>query len=267
MVTTKGYIYAFEWFVRNPIAEWQARGFAVADVQRVFDTAIKLIAEDKCYYPDRSLAIFEENLIRYTAAAKGYTDRLGTGSGHYNLYISYTRWNSLDEVFTQYLTEKHGELKVYTFKELLKAERSGDTYVFKGDAVKRWVDYFDIPRADFEMLNEKIRTRCREAYGEDSFEYWNSVFIEKDIDDIYNLSLQDFNRRYANPCTYLRDKMLISVEWILKKTAKELWQYGLFKGPDLLALAADFAESYPEEKEDVQRLEALAEEFFEKYRK
>ena len=276
VVTTEGHIYSGMWFVAHTIKEWKDKGFTVEEAANSFKWAChySIIPEEDdtseyyyygCYmtryrYSSLELALFEEKLLYCIAEQKGVAIP-NTGNGRYNTYISYTRWRGIGDAYYHYLQGRYPQEELDAFKALLDEEINGETYAFKGDAINRWVAHFHIPRADFEKINQQQREYYKTTYGEDSFEYLDNVYTDEEIDDIYTLSLQEFNMKYANPCTYVRGDLVFPMSWFLDKTWEDLWDYELFKGKSLVALAENFENVHPDQSDDLAWFKAAAEEY------
>lgn len=273
IVTSDGVIYSFEWIRTHSVEDWREKGFTLAELQNAFEWAkhYSIVPEEDdtpeylyfgCYMnrdsiSDSGLTAFEEKLIRFTAAEM---DRTVYGDG-YNTYISHARWNRIDDILMDYMVDTYGQEAVDAFKAQLDAEKNGKFYASRGDAINRWLAHFGITRATFEQLNEQLYLHYATTYGKDSFECWDNVFTTAEIDDIYALSLEEFNMKYAHPCTYVIGEYVYNFGWFLDKTWEDLWSYEVFKGRRLVALAELHAKYYPDKAEDYNAFKKEADRY------
>ncbi|MBE6791873.1 MAG: hypothetical protein E7534_00025 [Ruminococcaceae bacterium] len=248
IVTEEGHIYRYDWLVDNPVEKWVEKGFTVEQVKAAYDSAESF---------GRGTTAVKEKLIRFTAAEM---DRTVYGDG-YNTYISHARWNRIDDILMDYMVDTYGQEAVDAFKAQLDAEKNGKFYASRGDAINRWLAHFGITRATFEQLNEQLYLHYATTYGKDSFECWDNVFTTAEIDDIYALSLEEFNMKYAHPCTYVIGEYVYNFGWFLDKTWEDLWSYEVFKGRRLVALAELHAKYYPDKAADYNAFKKEADRY------
>lgn len=248
LVTEEGHIYRYDWLIDNPVEKWVERGFTVEQVKAVYDSAESF---------GRGTIAVKEKLIRYTAAEMGHAVYGDT----YNTYISHARWNRIDDILMDYMVDTYGQEAVDAFRAQLDAEKNGMFYASRGDAINRWLAHFGITREEFEALNEQLRVHYATTFGEDSFECWDNVFTTEEIDDIYTLSLQEFNMEYAHPCTYVIGEYVYNFGWFLDKTWEDLWSYEVFKGRRLVGLAQEHAAYYPDKTADYNAFKKEADRY------
>lgn len=248
LVTEEGHIYSYDWLINNPIEKWIEKGFTLEQVKAVYDSAESF---------GRGTIAVKEKLIRYTAAEMGHA----VYGDSYNTYISHARWNRIDDILMDYMVDTYGQESVDAFRAQLDAEKNGMFYASRGDAINRWLAHFGVTRPVFEQLNEQLRVHYAETYGADSFEYWDNVFTTEEIDDIYTLSLQEFNMKYAHPCTYVIGEYVYNFGWFLDKTWEDLWDYQVFKGRRLVGLAQEHAAYYPDKTADYNAFKKEADRY------
>jgi len=275
VVTAEGHIYSSTWFVTHPVSDWQELGFTIEEVwqsliwARHYADAPDTNSPSDYYfgrymnrssYGTQGFAVFEEKLILFAAEKAGVTIP-NSGDGRYNTYISHARWRGIGDAYSQYILQHHSQEAIDAFKAQLAAEQSGDDYAFKGDAINRWVAHFEIPRAAFEQINTQQKTYYKTTYGEDSFEYWDNVYTDEEIDDIYTLSLAEFNMKYANPCTLVVGEELYPFGWFLENRMSKWWEELEIREKYLEALLVEFKKVYPDESEDIDNYAEKLEDY------
>lgn len=267
LITDDGKIYSLWAIIQNPVEKWAEKGFTIDQLKTAYqwakhytDTPHSDEPESfyfACYsnrerYSDIDFAIFEEKLVHFIAAERGYTDLKGINDGTYNTYISHTRWNRIDDIVMQHMVDIYGQEAVDAFKAQLAAEKTDKPYLFRGDAVNRWIAHFGITQQEFEALNAQLGAHYAETYGADSFEYWDNVFTDEEINDIYTLSLQDFNMKYANPCTLVKGEFMFPFEWFFNGDW-DTWSWWVIKARNLNGLLDNFKCLHPDATTDIDR--------------
>lgn len=145
------------------------------------------------------------------------------GSGGYDLdvywYANDQNFNGLHGSLYSYIYDTFDEKQIAEIKSEIAASRNAVSYSFVGASTHFWVHKLNIPREKFVELNNKDR----EFHKDRPWFLENRTFSDEEIDDIYNLSSEEFNKKYKAPTAVLVGEVIYNFNWLYQNDI-DLWQ-------------------------------------------
>ena len=142
----------------------------------------------------------------------GTTDWEGQG-GCYDgerFYVGQGKHAGLMNLFLDYARQTCSE-KVDAGKEKIARMYTGSPYAFTGNSMHFWVRELGISREKFVEINENSKN----FYKENEFLLSEYTYTDKEIDDIYNLSVKEFNEKYKAPTAVLVGELIYDFDWFV----------------------------------------------------
>ena len=147
-----------------------------------------------------------------TPPSSGTTDWEGQGGGYdgERFYVGQGKHAGLMNLFLDYARQTCSE-KVDAGKEKIARMYTGSPYAFTGNSMHFWVRELGISREKFVEINENSKN----FYKENEFLLSEYTYTDKEIDDIYNLSVKEFNEKYKAPTAVLVGELIYDFDWFV----------------------------------------------------
>ena len=208
-------LYSFAWFIEKPVDLWLQYGFTPAQIGEIVANG------KKAGFPSIFVEKMEKKCKVYTAIVQG--EELAAGEGEYSLpvyvYANPTKFNGMHGSLYTYIRENFDAEKVFWLRNDAYKMKKFKDYSNVGESPLWWVCQLKIPREKFVELNEQDK----ENYKDRPWVLENFTFTDEEIDDIYNLTIEEFNQKYKAPTAVLKGEILFSFNWLYKCDV-QTWQ-------------------------------------------
>ena len=156
-----------------------------------------------------------------TPPSSGTTDWEGQGGGSpaTHLYVKNVKLAGIHDYFYEYVLATFGSETFSKVTDEMKVAKTAVPSAYVGDSTHFWVHRLGIPRETFVELNEKTKNSLSD-YPE---RLEKETFTDEEIDDIYNLTTEEFNKKYKAPTAVLVGKVIYNFNWLYKNDV-DLWQ-------------------------------------------
>lgn len=170
----------------------------------------------------------------------------GQGGDFYNSFDVYSssKHTGLKNFYYGYVLEKYGMDRLSEGLEKVNTIMQEVPFSYTGDSMHFWVREFNISKETFIELNEK----SKEFYGDVDFLLTDLTFTDEEIDDIYSLSIKEFNEKYKAPTAALVGEVLFSFHWLLNQDVStwQLYDFSVEQLQEILT-AAKANSTFPDE--------------------
>ena len=171
--------------------------------------------------PSSTTATAQPTTQSTTKPTTGTTDWEGQGGGglETHLYVKNVKLAGIHDYFYEYVLATFGSETFSKVTDEMKVAKTAVPSAYVGDSTHFWVHRLDIPREKFVELNEKTKGSLIN-YPE---RLEKETFTNEEIDDIYNLTTEEFNKKYKAPTAVLVGKVIYNFDWLYKNDI-DLWQ-------------------------------------------
>ena len=160
-------------------------------------------------------------IISATASSNSGDD--AEGQGGYDIhtfnYANDYKFSGIGGEFFSYARETFGDQKLYDIRDELVASKKANPYAYVGGSTQFWMHRLNIPREKFVELNNVDK----EFYKDLPWFLENHTFTDEEIDDIYNLTTEEFNQKYKAPTAVVVGEVIYSFDWFHQNNI-DLWQ-------------------------------------------
>ncbi|MBQ2781095.1 MAG: hypothetical protein IJF42_06010 [Clostridia bacterium] len=132
-----------------------------------------------------------------------------TGADYYRRQEKFLH---LIDPYLSYTQEAFGNEALAAFWADVERPLNYSNKNFFGNGIYNWVKYFDIPRDIFETLNDNAAAHL----GTDHPKYAERIYTDEEIEDIFTLSVADFNQKYKAPTTISCNGVLFDFHWLYR---------------------------------------------------
>ncbi|MBQ2781335.1 MAG: hypothetical protein IJF42_07270 [Clostridia bacterium] len=153
-----------------------------------------------------------------TTPSSGTTDWEGIGGGYGGNHVYVNGEKHLGEnLFNYYLYKEFTEDDTKELDAEIAAETNGTHYAYTGASLQRYILALNIPREKIEEINES----SKKMYAGHK-QYDRLVFTDEEINDMYTLTREEYNKKYKAPTAAIIGSVLYPFNWFVENPV-EVW--------------------------------------------
>ncbi|MBQ2780271.1 MAG: hypothetical protein IJF42_01765 [Clostridia bacterium] len=154
-----------------------------------------------------------------TTASSNSSDNVeGQGGGYGSSYVYVNGEKHLGEnLFSYYLYENFTEDDTKELNAEIASEINGTHYAYTGASLQRRILALNIPREKIEEINES----SKKMYAGHK-QYNRLVFTDEEINDMYTLTREEYNKKYKAPTAAIIGAVLYPFNWFVENPI-EIW--------------------------------------------
>ncbi len=146
----------------------------------------------------------------------------GQGGGNFyltNVYVGYQKHHGLLNYFYEYVRDNYETDKIDEIRTKIAASCNAESYSYTGSSLHLWVRELEISKEKFVELNEQ----SKEFFKDSEWDLEEYTFTDEEVNDIYTLSIKEFNQKYKSPTAALVGEVLFPFRWFVDNPV-ETWQ-------------------------------------------
>ncbi|MBE6792391.1 MAG: hypothetical protein E7534_02680 [Ruminococcaceae bacterium] len=148
----------------------------------------------------------------------GTTDWEGQGGGYGGNHVYVNGEKHLGEnLFNYYIYKEFTEDDTKELYAEIAAETNGTHYAYTGASLQRYILALNIPREKIEEINES----SKKMYAGHK-QYDRLVFTDEEINDMYTLTREEYNKKYKAPTAAIIGSVLYPFNWFVENPV-EVW--------------------------------------------
>ena len=149
----------------------------------------------------------------------GTTNWEGVGGGYGGSYVYVNRRKHyVVNFFSEYIYKTYTDAERQAVTGKISAEYNGIPYAYTGDSLQRWIIELNIPSKKIEELNE-----ISKEFYKDALQYDEYVYTDEEINDMYTLTIEQYNQKHKAPTAAIIGAVLYPFDWFVDNPV-EIWQ-------------------------------------------